>query len=224
MAPAASPSIERSIGRPAMPPTPSSAEPRWSAMAASAMMAKSPWRRATSSKADALAFDDRKPHRRDQLIGRARGGEHVLLKGLRGEHAFAAFLRAQHHRAAGDRERQRNFRAWIGMRDRAAHRASVAGLEVADEGQRRGEQRQLQLELRPRHQFVLRHRGADLDDVAAIADGVERGDARNIDQRRRIDQPQIEHRKSDWPPARMRASSPYSASSAKTSSTVSGRM
>jgi len=40
----------------------------------------------------ALAFDDRETHGRDQLIGRARGGEHVFLKRLRGQHAFAAFF------------------------------------------------------------------------------------------------------------------------------------
>ena len=81
------------------------------------------------------------------------------------------------------------------MRDRAADGAFVAGLEMADERQRRGKQRQLLRKLRPRHQLVLRHRGADLDAVAAVADGIEFGEARNIDQHRRIDQPQIEHRR-----------------------------
>ena len=48
--------------------------------------------------------------------------------------------------------------------------------------------------LRPRHQLVLGDRGADLDGLAEIADDIERGDPRNIDQHAGIDQPQIEHR------------------------------
>ena len=80
------------------------------------------------------------------------------------------------------------------MRNRAAHRALIAGLEMADERQCRGDERQLFRKLGPRHHCVLRHRGADLDCLAEIADGVERGDPRNIDQHAGIDQPQIEHR------------------------------
>ena len=40
----------------------------------------------------------------------------------------------------------------------------------------------------------MRHPGADLDRIAAIVDRVERGDARNVDQGRGLDDPQIEHR------------------------------
>src|SRR5580692_12292377 len=50
-APAGSLKIRRTSGRPAMPPTPSRAAPRLSTTAATAMMAKSPCRRATSRKA-----------------------------------------------------------------------------------------------------------------------------------------------------------------------------
>ena len=48
--------------------------------------------------------------------------------------------------------------------------------------------------LRPHHQPVLRDRGANLNVSAEIADRIERGDPRNIDQHAGIDQPQIEHR------------------------------
>ena len=143
---------------------------------------------------DALALDDRKAHGRDQFIGAARGGEHVLLKRLGGDDALAALLRAQHHRTAEHRERQRQLRTRIGMGDGAADGAPVAGLEVTDERQRRGEQRQLLFELRPIHQRVLRHRGADLDHVAAVGDAAERRKPRNVDQHAGLDQPQIEHR------------------------------
>ena len=44
---------------------------------------------------------------------------------------------------SSSRQRQRNFRARVGVGDRAADRALVAGLEMADEGQGGGEQRQL---------------------------------------------------------------------------------
>src|SRR5580704_3700726 len=50
-APAGSLKIRRTSGRPAMPPTPRRAAPRLSTTAATAMMAKSPCRRATSRKA-----------------------------------------------------------------------------------------------------------------------------------------------------------------------------
>ena len=55
------------------------------------------------------------------------------------------------------------------MRDRAADRALVAGLEVADERQCRGQQRKLLRERGPGQQPVLRHRRADLDLAAAVA-------------------------------------------------------
>src|SRR6516164_1623392 len=79
------------------------------------------------------------------------------------------------------------------MRDRAAYGAFVAGLEMPDIGQRRGEERQLLRKLRPGQELVLRHRRADLDCLAEIADDVERGDLGNVDQRGGLDQPKIEH-------------------------------
>ena len=91
-------------------------------------------------------------------------------------------------------KRQRNFRARIGVGDRAAHRALVAGLEMADEGQGGGEQRKLFLQVRPGQQLVLCHRGADLDCVAEIADVPQFGDPRDVDQHRRVGQPQVHHR------------------------------
>ena len=94
------------------------------------------------AESDAAAGNDRKANGGDQLVGFAGRGQHVLLERAGGEHARAA-LRAQHDLAFEDSERQRNFRTGIGMRDRAADRAFVAGLEMADEGQGSGEERQL---------------------------------------------------------------------------------
>jgi hypothetical protein len=65
---------------------------------------------------------------------------------------------------------------------------------MADVRQRGGDERQLFSKLRPRHQFVLRHRSADLDRADEIADNIERGEARDVDQHADVDQPQIEHR------------------------------
>jgi hypothetical protein len=85
---------------------------------------------------------DRKAHRGDQLISLARSREHALLEFAGGKHTGAP-ARAQHDLAFEQRERQRNFRGGIGVRDGAADGALVAGLEVADEGQRGRQQRQL---------------------------------------------------------------------------------
>ena len=60
-----------------------------------------------------------------------------------------AALGLEHDLAAEHRQRQRNFRARIGMGDRAAHRAFVAGLKMPDMRQRRGKERQLFRKLRP---------------------------------------------------------------------------
>ena len=218
---APSSAMRRTTGVPAMPPTPSRAVPRPSITAATAMMAKSPCRRATSRNATPRPRHDRKAHRDDQLVGLARGGQHVELEIGGGEHARAA-LRAQHHLAFEHRERQRHFRARIGVRDRAADRALVAGLEVADERQRHRQQRQLFGKLRPGQQLVLRHRGADLDLVAEVADrsssamrAMSISTAGSASRRLSI-------AISDCPPASTRASSPYSASSATASSTRVG--
>src|SRR5262249_44645553 len=114
-----------------MPPTPSRTAFLFSAIAATATMAKSPCRRATSRKATPAPFADRKTHRHDQFIAGARGGQHVFVKFLCREHALTAFG-FEHNLTAEQRQRQRQLRARIGMGDRAAHRAFVAGLEMPD--------------------------------------------------------------------------------------------
>src|SRR5205807_113412 len=81
------------------------------------------------------AAPHRKANRADQLIRCARGGQHALLELARGKHARAA-PRAQHDLAFQHGERERQLRGRIGMGDRAAHRAFVAGLEMSDERQR----------------------------------------------------------------------------------------
>ncbi len=141
---------------------------------------------------------DRETHRGDELVGLARGLQHAALEIGRRERAGAA-ARAQHDLAAERREAQRNLRARIGVGDRAAHGAAVAGLEVADEGQRAGEQRELRRKLRPVLEPVLGDGGADLDLVAQDLvthdlDVIELGKARDVDHHRRFEEAQVEHR------------------------------
>ena len=81
----------RTTGLLATPPTPSRMSPLPSAMAATATMAKSPWRRATSRNATPLPCD-REAHRDDQLVRLAGGGQHVELEILCFQHALAAAL------------------------------------------------------------------------------------------------------------------------------------
>ena len=89
-----------------------------------------------------------KTHGSEYFVARARRGQHVLLEFACGQHALAA-LGHEHDVAAEHRQRQRNFRAGIGMGDRAAHRAFVAGLKMPDMRKRRGKERQLFRKLRP---------------------------------------------------------------------------
>ncbi len=109
------------------------------------------------------------------------------------------------------------------MRDRAAHRALVAGLEMPDMGQGDRKQRQLRFKLGPGQQRVLRHRRADLDPVAEIANVAELGDPCDVDQHRRVGQPQIHHRHQRLPAGEHARFVAISASSATASSAVSGR-
>ena len=161
-------------------------------------MAKSPCRRATSWNATrAPAWTGKRTAVMSSSASRAVCSM-PRWKSAAGKRAGAA-ARAQHDLAAERREAQRNLRARIGMGDRAAHGAAVAGLEVADEGQRAGEQRELRRKLRPVLEPVLGDRGADLDLVAQDLvthdlDVIELGKARDVDQYRRFEKAQVEHR------------------------------
>ena len=179
---------------PAMPPTPSRAVSLSSITAATAMMAKSPCRRATSRKATPRPAIDRKAHRGDQFVRLARGGQHVELEVLRGEHARAA-LGAQHHLAFEQRRATAEFPS-SGRRARSSRRpcpccGSGNGRRTAAPP--------------PAAAACRRARGqaSSLFCVTAAPTSIvsprsriasSSGDARDVDQHRRVGQPQIEHR------------------------------
>ena len=79
------------------------------------------------------------------------------------------------------------------MRNRAADRAFVAGLKCPTLGSATATSGSFSAALASQ-QLVLRHGGADLDPAAHVADRVELRNARDVDQHRRIGEPQIEHR------------------------------
>src|SRR5262245_18082187 len=79
------------------------------------------------------------------------------------------------------------------MRDGAADRALVAGLEMADERQGGRQQGKLPRKRRPCQQPALSNCGADLDPAIELANDIELGNARDIDQDDGLDHTQIEH-------------------------------
>ena len=216
----ASPSIRRTIGRPAMPPTPSRTAPpcrrpprprRWRSRHGAAPLRRRP----------TPCPVDRKAHRDDQLVRRR-----APWSACPAETRLAARTRSPRRErsttsppstasASGNSELGSAcaiepqtvplLRVWKWPTNGSA--AASSGRICASAGH-------------AINLFCVT--AAPISNVAAVGDAVEFGDARNIDQHADIEEPQIEHRHSDWPPARMRASSPYSASSASTSSAVSG--
>ena len=123
-------SKSRTTGRSATPPTAS--RTLFSvATAAQATMAKSPWRRANSRNAKpSPGASAGKRHGLDQLVIVARG-RHQAGEELFRRHAAAPALRRQNDVAAERDQHQRQFRARIGQRDRAANRAARARLRSA---------------------------------------------------------------------------------------------
>jgi hypothetical protein len=136
---------------------------------------------------------DRETHSRDQFVIRARRRQHAPLEIACGEHTGPA-LGPHHDVAAERRQHQRKFRGRVGVGDRAADRALVAGLEVADERQRRRDQRQRRGEVRPILELVLGHGGADFHHAADHPDVIQFRQPPDIDQHRRLGDAQVEHR------------------------------
>ena len=79
------------------------------------------------------------------------------------------------------------------MGDGAADRAFVAGLEMSDERQSAGNERELSYKGRPTKQAALRHCGADLHLGVIFADRGEFRNAGDVDEDRGLDDPEIEH-------------------------------
>ena len=82
----------------------------------------------------------------------------------------------------------------VGVGQRAAERAAVPHLRVGDRRGRLREQRRVL-----RHQRVVQHlvvggHRADHDGVAVVADAAQLGDPADVDDRRRVGQPQPQHR------------------------------
>ena len=217
------PAMRRTTGVPAMPPTPSRTA-SWPSIdgrdrddgeiAVPARHLAERRRRLTMH---------REAHGGDQFIRLARGGQHVALEFAAPPACGCPVGRAQHHLAFQQRKRQRHFRPRIGMRDRAANRALVAGLEVADERQRRSQQRKLLRQARARPSAGSaspRRRPRPCRRASRIASSsamrvMSTSTAGSTSRRLSI-------ASSDCPPASTRASSPCSASTATASSTVSG--
>ena len=129
----------------------------------------------------------------DHLIRLPRGGEHTGLKLGRAHHALAS-LRAQHHHAAKRRQAERQLRTRVRKGERAAHRAFVARLKMAEPGQRQAEQRHVVRKLRPIEQPALRGSRTDLEHAVLHTDVIERLEARDIHQNGWLREPHIEDR------------------------------
>ena len=71
---------------------------------------------------------------------------------------------------------------------------AAAGLDVAEQGQRLGQQRRVLGERGPSLQVGLGYRRADLDDVLVVLDPGAARQPRNVDEYRRLHQPHVEHR------------------------------
>ena len=92
----------------------------------------------------------------------------------------------QHHRRIVGRR--------IGVREAAAERAAIADLRIADRRRRVGHHRALLRSSRRRRHVVMHRRGADLDLAVLLADAGQLRNARDVDERRRLAEPQLHQR------------------------------
>ena len=170
-----------------------SAPSSWTATVAPAI-AKSPWRRANSRKPNPL----RRPHTGKPTAVRTSPGASDGLPQA-GEEVGRGYPAGGRRRRGFDLgvQRQRDGRELAGgvaVGDRAAQRAAVADLEVADVGGDAGQQGH-----RARHVGVLAdHRvgggGLDPDGVAAHVDALEFVDLGDVDEVLEMGQPQGQQR------------------------------
>ena len=146
-----------------------------------ATMAKSPWRRANSTK----AWPCRSPRRRQrkcdarQQLVRLQCGGHIAGGEIGKCNVAPAPLRRHVHRRAEQCRRVDEFRRRIEMAQRAAQRAAIARLPVADVRKRRLQQRTVPPDIGRELDFALPRHGADLQcavldtDIGQLADLVE---------------------------------------------------
>ena len=80
------------------------------------------------------------------------------------------------------------------MADRSADRAPVAGLEVADMGQRRGDDGKGGIEFRPVGQIALGDRRPDGNGISLVFDMRQFREAADVHENFRPDKPHVEHR------------------------------
>ena len=107
----------------------------------------------------------RRPSGLDQFIVVTRGRHHPGEE-IDGRNCAAAFARRQIDGAFEREQDERNFGARIGVGDRAADRAAVAGLGVSDPWQRGGQQRLAFVQARASaSSFGLPYAGADVDRI-----------------------------------------------------------
>jgi hypothetical protein len=96
-------------------------------------------------------------------------------------------------RAEGE-QRHRQVRRRVSVRYRAADRATVPDLRVADLRRRVRQDRDLGLEDLRVHQVGVPGRGADHDLVAVDRDAGQLGEPGDVDEHRRLGQPDLHHR------------------------------
>ena len=120
-------------------------------------------------------------------------GEEILKEVAGLDHPRAA--RAGDLDARFEREHDRRIVGrGIGVREAAAERAAIADLRIADLTGGIGHHRALLTQHRGRGHVVVHGRGADLDLAVLLANAGEARNAGDVDERRRLAEPQLHQR------------------------------
>ena len=163
--------------------------------AAAATMAKSPWRRLISVKAE--------PVLRSRHTGHAISVRHsswatlvviASFEEVRRRQRPRAGFGAQRHAGFEDLRDQRQLRRWIGMHQAAAGGAAVAGLHMADMRQRLPQQRHACGQRVVALDIALARAGAHAHGIGFGRDEFQRRDLVDVDQPGRAQQPERHHR------------------------------
>ena len=113
-----------------------------------------------------------------------RGLEHAGEERARRDRALAAWAARDEVGVEGEQHR-RQVGGGIAVRDRAADRAAVAHLRIADERRRLGERRAALGEQRIGDEVGVARQRADRDPVAVLADVAELLQPADVDEERR---------------------------------------